>query len=242
MDEEGINDPEKSIGSQSKSEDSAWESKIETVDLPIKKWKDMSRVLIQASSGSSVEKDDTSADRVDDILVSAQSEGVHSGGNLSSDSFLYDKSGRKVVPSIFDEVVTIPDEWLDFIRRADGSFKKILVQYVSASVIFEYGTAIIDKMKNAQKLVKDSEDIALIWFADRYTRQVLRKHNPSAWTAYQKWVQEYRDAGWGIYDESGDEDRLVKIADAFYGDGSYLMTKFRMAGKPVMWEDPEVEI
>jgi hypothetical protein len=183
------------------------ESKIEVVDLPIKKWKDMSRVLIQAS-----------------------------------DEILHDKSGCQAELSIFDEVVTIPDEWLGSIRRADGSYKKIIVQYVSASVIFEYGTAIIDKMKNAQKLVMDSDDIALIWFADRYTRQVLRKHNPAAWTAYQKWVSEFLDGDCGIYDESGDEDRLVKIADAFYGDGSYLMTKFRMAGKPVMWEDPEVEI
>ncbi|MBQ4463467.1 MAG: LicD family protein [Eubacterium sp.] len=183
------------------------ESKIEVVDLPIKKWKDMSRVLIQGS-----------------------------------DEILHDRSGCQAELSIYDEVVTIPDEWLDFIRRADGSFKKILVQYVSASVIFEYGTAIIDKMKNAQKLAMNSEDIALIWFADRYTRQVLRKHNPAAWTAYQKWVSEFLDGDCGIYDESGDEDRLVKIADAFYGDGSYLMTKFRMAGKPVMWEDPEVEI
>ena len=131
------------------------------------------------------------------VLISVEGE---------SPDTIYDKRGSVTEPAVYDEVVGVPREWIDVIRREDGSFKKVMIQYVSASVLYEYGTSMIDKMKRAQDMMKDSEDVTLIWVADKYTRQVLRKNTPTTWTAYQKWVQEYKDAGWGIYDESGDDD------------------------------------
>ena len=58
--------------------------------------------------------------------------------------------------------------------------------------------------------------------------------------AYEKLVQEYRNAGWGIYDDTAELDRAVVLSDAYYGDKSSVVQVYQETGKPLMIQNVEV--
>lgn len=64
--------------------------------------------------------------------------------------------------------------------------------------------------------------------------------NPGAVRPYLDLVEQYKKEKIGIYDDSGDLHRAVKMADAYYGDRSSVTELFRQQGKPVMIMDCEV--
>ena len=53
-------------------------------------------------------------------------------------------------------------------------------------------------------------------------------------------MEQYREEGWGIYDDTPDMDRAVAISDGYYGDASSIVQLCQEAGKPVMIQDVEV--
>ena len=46
--------------------------------------------------------------------------------------------------------------------------------------------------------------------------------------------KQYIEEGWGIYDDSPDLHRAICWSDAYYGDGSSVVTLYRVTGKPVL--------
>jgi len=51
-------------------------------------------------------------------------------------------------------------------------------------------------------------------------------------------VKEYKDASWGIYDDTADLDRAIAISDAYYGDRSSVVQLCKKVGMPVMIQNP----
>ncbi len=117
--------------------------------------------------------------------------------------------------------------------------KKVLLYCLSASALFEYGETELNKVRQVLKCIREqySETIAVMIHADRYTRQVLRKHNSVAWSAYQRFVTECNDLHI-LFDDEWDEDKVGAFSDAVIGDGAYIMTKCREAGKPALFHNP----
>ncbi len=65
----------------------------------------------------------------------------------------------------------------------------------------------------------------------------IKAIHPELWQEYERLVAEYRQEGWGIYDDSADMDRAVLLSDAYYGDHSSLIRVYQETGKPVMLQD-----
>ena len=53
-------------------------------------------------------------------------------------------------------------------------------------------------------------------------------------------MNQYRQEGWGIYDDSSDIDRAVVLSDAYYGDASSVVQVYQKTGKPVMVQSVSV--
>lgn len=155
---------------------------------------------------------------------------------------LYDLNGCEVNRTIYDEVIEIPCEWMDKIQTEEGA-RRVLIYYLNASMLFEHGICEIERAKNILNIVKEySDEYVVLWVSDPNARRILRKNNPSAWKSYQILITDISDDPDIILSGSVDEDNCAKISHAFYGDGSVLLNKCRMLGKPVLWETPGTDV
>ncbi len=135
----------------------------------------------------------------------------------------------------------LPEEWRARIWRPDGSRKKVILYSTSVSALFSHGEQMIRKMQEVFRLFQEEqEDIVMWWRPDPKVREVLRKTKPGVLQKYRDLVQEYRDAGWGIYDDTPERERAVRLCDAYYGDAGSTANMCRGQKKPVMFQDAAV--
>ena len=156
---------------------------------------------------------------------------------------LYLKNGNCVRKQVCDEVLEVPKEWFEKIQKPDGTCKKIVLYYVSVSVLYEYQEKAVQKIRQVIKIArKYKEQIIFLWFMDPQIKKVLKEKKPEIWQAFCDVREEYVGGGIGILDESGDYSCATMLCDAFYGDAGKILSECRMKGKPIMWETPGVSV
>lgn len=132
----------------------------------------------------------------------------------------------------------IPEEWRQKIWRPDGSRRKIILYSTSASMLFSDGDSVIRKMKDVFQLFQDNqEEVVMWWRPDPKAREVLRKTKPGVWQKYRELLEDYRDAGWGICDDSAELERAIHFCDAYYGGGGSAANRCRLQKKAVMFQN-----
>lgn len=139
------------------------------------------------------------------------------------------------------EDLEIPAEWLKVIEKPDGSWKKIIFYNTSIAALLEHNEKMLEKMKWAFDIFKENKDeVALLWRPHPLIKSTVSSMRPQLWTEYEKLVNQYRQEGWGIYDDSSDMDRAVVLSDAYYGDASSVVQVYQQTGKPVMLQSTQV--
>ncbi len=135
----------------------------------------------------------------------------------------------------------IPDEWMKIIANPDGSYKKIVLYNTSLNGLLENDERMIDKMKSVfQTFKEERESIALLWRPHPLISTTIRTMRPELFSMYEELVRQYREEGWGIYDDSAEMDRAIILSDAYYGDISSLVPIYQETGKPVMIQDVDI--
>lgn len=128
-----------------------------------------------------------------------------------------------------------PAEWLRIIEKPDGSRKKIILYNTSASALLFYGQKMIEKMREVFQVFRDNQDdIAVIWQPDGYVQDIGESMDSDLLQQYEELIQEYLEESWGIYEDSPEAERAVRLCDACYGDGGNVMNRCRNLGKVVM--------
>ena len=79
----------------------------------------------------------------------------------------------------------------------------------------------------------------MIWYPNQAIEAVLRFNHPDLWESYDEAVQQFLREGWGIYAKDTEEELLVSICNAYYGDACMLSQAVVVAGKPVMLQNFE---
>ena len=139
------------------------------------------------------------------------------------------------------EELKIPEEWLQIIKKPDGSWKKIIFYNNSVTALLQHEDKMLEKMKYVFRTFRENqEEVALLWRPHPLIRATIESMRPELWEKYQKLVKQYRAEGWGIYDDTPDMDRAVAISDGYYGDASSIVQLYQETGKPVMIQDVEV--
>jgi hypothetical protein len=93
----------------------------------------------------------------------------------------------------------------------------------------------LDKIKSVLSTFKESKDeVALLWRPHPLMKATLSSMRPRLCDEYEKIVENYISEGWGIYDDTPDNDRAMVLSDAYYGDWSSLVTLYKKTGKPIM--------
>lgn len=150
-----------------------------------------------------------------------------------------DQAGRDLFSGNVAEL--LPEEWYTRIWRPDGSRKEVILYSTSVSALFSHGDQMIAKMQEVFRVFLENQgDFVMWWRPDPKVREVLRKTKPGVLQKYRELVQEYKDADWMIYDDTADQDRAVRLCDAFYGDMGSTANQCRDKKKPVMFQDAAI--
>lgn len=136
------------------------------------------------------------------------------------------------------EDLTIPDEWRRVIERPDGSRRKVIFYNTSVTAFLQHGGKYLRKMRDVFRIFYENrEEIALLWRPHPLMEATVKSMRPELGQEYGEIVEEYKDAGWGIYDDTAELERAVALCDGYYGDGSSVVQLCRARGVPVMVQD-----
>lgn len=135
----------------------------------------------------------------------------------------------------------IPEEWARILQKPDGSKKVVILYNTSVSALLNQGEKMLDKIYSVFRAFKEmQDDVALLWRPHPLIEATISSMRPQLWKKYKKMMEEYREQGWGIYDDSADLDRAIALCDGYYGDGSSLVQLCQKAGKPVMIQNVDI--
>ena len=136
----------------------------------------------------------------------------------------------KVLEEIADE--EMPDEWKKIIYREDGTRKNVIFYNTGLGAILEHDEKMLDKIENVLETFSlNREDIALLWRPHPLMKATLQTMKPHLLERYEKLVTAYREENWGIYDDTAELDRAVRISAAYYGDPSSVVQLFKRLNK-----------
>lgn len=136
------------------------------------------------------------------------------------------------------EDMELPEEWLPFLKKEDGNWKKVILYGTSAGVLYRYGMKVVDKMKSVFETFRENQDeVALLWRPDSWSEVILQKSKKDVWEAYCKLKDKFVQEQYGILDMNQDAGKAILLCDAYYGDGSPVGNACRAKGKAVMIQD-----
>lgn len=138
------------------------------------------------------------------------------------------------------ERAVVPKEWQQLMQDDTGKPKKTVLYATSLLGLLRGEDAYLQKMKSALETFRGQRDVALWWIPCQTENCLYREQNPVLFDNFEKMCQEYIDAGWGIYDDSGDYARAVVRCDAMYGDYGEIYEMYRKSGKPIMIQDEAI--
>lgn len=145
------------------------------------------------------------------------------------------------VANIRKEDLDIPEDWLKIIEKPDGSRKKVIFYNTSISALLHNDEDMIKKMKNVFGIFKENQDeVALLWRPHPLIQATVSSMRPMLWAEYEKLLAQYKEEGWGIYDDTADLNRAIEISDVYYGDASSVVQLYQKTGKPIMMQNVNV--
>lgn len=139
----------------------------------------------------------------------------------------------------FDEVsqqnVSIPIEWNNKMIKKDKTRKKVIFYNTSLSMFLMYSKEYMQNMERVFKIFEEhSEDFVVIWRPHPLLKATIVSMRPQFIQQYENIVTQYKDRSWMIYDDSSNLNRVLNIADVYYGDKSSVVALCRNIGMPIM--------
>jgi len=132
----------------------------------------------------------------------------------------------------------IPESWKTYLYKTSGDSKKVILYHISSASFIDYKEKAVDKLKRVLDIFKENkEEICPLWYWDVAMEETLIKDYPNMWKEFKQIVEQYKKEAWGIYNEQPSRKLMVRLSDAYYGDGSNVSQMMVMAEKPVMLQN-----
>lgn len=117
---------------------------------------------------------------------------------------------------------------------AQGEKKnKMMVFFISLSLLVTGDERAIEKLRNVIETFEENKDKLDILWVRNDEEKILKEINPSMYDKYIALIENFETRGIG-HSTFEKCEKLVEMADAFYGDPGVLAHEFRNAKKPVM--------
>ncbi len=142
----------------------------------------------------------------------------------------FDKVGSKVCG-----VEEVPESWRKIIERPDGSRKKVILYNLSIGPLLRDRERVIKKLDSVfGEFRKYQEDVVVLWRPHPLLPETIEAMVPRMRDAYKERIRQFKEEGWGIYDDTPDPNLAMAVSDGYYGDWSSLVTTYRETGKPIL--------
>lgn len=133
----------------------------------------------------------------------------------------------------------LPQNWHDVIYTESGLRKKVVFYNISISTLLN-NPDMLNKIRDVLMFFKNSKDVVLWWRPHPLYESTLASMRPDMLAEYQQIVNQYKQDGWGIFDDGVDLEWAIAETDAYYGDKSSVVQLYKEAGKPIMIQDVTV--
>jgi phosphorylcholine metabolism protein LicD len=146
----------------------------------------------------------------------------------------------------FDKVlntsdIQVPEEWKTLLYKEDGSKKKVVLYNIGLGALLEHNEAMLDKIENVLHIFQEQrKEITLLWRPHPLIQATIQSMRPQLLERYQKILNQYLQEGWGIYDDTADLDRAIKLSNAYYGDPSSLIQLCKRVEMPIMMQNVDI--
>ena len=131
------------------------------------------------------------------------------------------------------EQVSIPSEWEPFLYAEDGTRKKVVLYNTTLDALLK-DEGYIKKIKAVLHMFyENKDDITLLWRPHPLNMAAMQSVRPQKLMEYQTIVKDYKEEGYGIYDDTPDIHRAIAISDIYYGDWSSVVSLYEKTGKPI---------
>jgi len=171
---------------------------------------------------------------VKDKANKEQFERYYPGGNPPQGKILPLGSPKiDKVLSVKREDFTLPKAWQDIVVG-----KKVILYNTSISAYLQNTDKVCPKLRSVLGYFKAHQDeVALWWRPHPLMEATFQSMRPDFYSEYKSIVEQYKQEGWGIYDDTAELDRAIACSDAYYGDMSSVVPLCQAAGKPVVIQD-----
>lgn len=146
---------------------------------------------------------------------------------------------RKLKETTKDQF-SIPENWTRLIKRPGKPDRKVFLYNTSISALLNNPGTYLQKVMSVLECVKRHDQIVLLWRPHPLLQSTLDAMLPEMSDIYRKIVENYKNEGYGIFDESSDVTRAVVLSDAYYGDGSSIVALFNKTGKHALIQSPKI--
>lgn len=143
--------------------------------------------------------------------------------------------------AIEKKFVNMPESWKKIIFKEDGTARRVVVYNTCIGGLFEYKDKMINKIRSSFNVFKENcSEVALIWHPDKLIDATIPTTDSALYKKYVELVEQYKNDGFGIYDDSGEDETILALADAYYGDTDKLVQKCRNRKIPVMIQNVDI--
>ncbi len=158
-------------------------------------------------------------------------------GDLDKKFIVYGHPKFDKILSAKRENYLIPEEWLPHLM---GNKKNVFYN-TTVSGILAGNKQYLNKLRSVLDLFRKCENVVLWWRPHPLSEQTYASMRRDLLDEYRTIVNEYREEGFGIYDDSSDLHRALTFSDMYFGDGSSsLVTLYEKTGKPMLIQDVNV--
>lgn len=131
----------------------------------------------------------------------------------------------------------IPEKWKGYIKKSDGSYKKVILYFICTNDVLENGHRVFDKIKKSMDTFLEYEDsVVPLMIFESNIDEILQMENPELLEDYNEIKMNFTQY---IVNEN-ELDKAMNLCDAFYGDAGSEAQLCRNSGKPVMIQNVEI--
>ena len=131
----------------------------------------------------------------------------------------------------------MPAKWRKLVEG-----KKVILYNTILSAMLQNSDKVCDKLRYVFDVFRNRNDVVLWWRPHPLMKSTFHSMRPQYEAEYLSLENQYIEEGWGIYDDSSDLHRAICWSDAYYGDGSSVITLYRKTDKPIFIQNLQGKI
>lgn len=127
------------------------------------------------------------------------------------------------------EQYELPKEWETLIGN-----HKVVLYNTSVTTMLQDSEQYMKKLRWVLAFFKKRTDVVIWWRPHPLMRATINSMRQWLLNDYDRIVNEYVTAGYGIFDDTADLHRAIAYSEAYYGDWSSVVEMYKVTKKPIM--------